>query len=271
MSGSGSGSAGVGLMSVGSMTVTDRRNIFDRIALGCISYLEHCEDCSTVTFQSNDGAPSHEFLIWDKKHSPFNLPEDLRRFYSIMNGFSMAWTVEVAERSLVIGDMRLNKIENITKCVVDPNLTTAIALSTEAATPLNVADCSLFILDNSCELGDIVLLYRHSDITSVSSTTATTAAPTTKVNAMPEVWLLSASGTLTYLCQSFTQYLRLMVVHLGVIGWQGAFTSAGLSEVTQHWMGLFCPERLLVDKQYRADVEKNSISSINNTNNVASS
>jgi hypothetical protein len=38
-----------------------------------------------------------------------------------------------------------------------------------------------------------------------------------------------------------------MVVHLGIIGWQYAYTDIGLDNVTRQWMRLYCPERLAAD------------------------
>jgi hypothetical protein len=38
-----------------------------------------------------------------------------------------------------------------------------------------------------------------------------------------------------------------MVVHLGIYGWQSAFTPEGASPATQQWMRMFCKERLIVD------------------------
>ena len=38
-----------------------------------------------------------------------------------------------------------------------------------------------------------------------------------------------------------------MVVHLGIVGWQYAYTDIGLDNVTRQWMRLYCPERLAAD------------------------
>jgi hypothetical protein len=54
-----------------------------------------------------------------------------------------------------------------------------------------------------------------------------------------------------YISKTFTQYFRLMVIHVGIHGWQLAFTPEGVPPVTQQWMGLFCKERLIVDKYWR--------------------
>jgi len=36
----------------------------------------------------------------------------------------------------------------------------------------------------------------------------------------------------------------LMMMHVGVHGWQLAYTPEGISLITKQWMNLFCRERL---------------------------
>jgi len=46
----------------------------------------------------------------------------------------------------------------------------------------------------------------------------------------PEVWFADRSGTYHYIASSFTEYLKLMASHLGIPGWQYAFTPLGLGK-----------------------------------------
>jgi hypothetical protein len=61
------------------------------------------------------------------------------------------------------------------------------------------------------------------------------------------VWFQDLACKWHYVSPSFTHYFRLMVVHLGIIGWQYAYTDIGLDNVTRQWMRLYCPERLAAD------------------------
>lgn len=67
----------------------------------------------------------------------------------------------------------------------------------------------------------------------------------------PEIWIITNSCQLIYLCNSFLQYMRLMVTHLGIYQWQLAFSDDGLPVLTEQYMQLFCKERLIIDKHYR--------------------
>lgn len=245
-------------MSVSSSVSLERRNLFDQFALGCISYLEHCEECRTVTFQGNDAAASHELLIWEKRNAPLRLPEDLRRFYSMMNGFSLNWAVEIDEKLVTIGEMRLNRLEHIIRNPCEATISTPSLPYMEMSSLPDVSKCSMFTLDPGCEFGDIVLLYRSSTSESSSSSSGGSTINGSESGNVPqpEIWLLDVSGQLTYICSSFTQYMRLMTVHLGILGWQGVFTADGLSETTQHWMNVFCKERLVGDRHFRAEIQR---------------
>ena len=198
----------------------------------------------SVIFHSPDAANSHEFALWEKKHSPLKLPEDLKKFYSSFNGFSITWTVEIASKPVNIGDMRLNKMDmlqrNLNEFYVNSNV-----LPKDVDAP-DYTKCTLFTLDSHCEVGEVVLLYRSYLTDNMSINTG--SQPADKL--VPEVWLLDLSGQLHFISNTFTQYLRLMVAHLGIFGWQLAFTEGGLSETTQQWMGLFCKERLIIDRHY---------------------
>lgn len=235
----------------------ERRNIFDQIALGCISHLEQCEECRTVTFQGHDPVAPHEIVLWERKNSPLKVPEDLKRFMTIMNGFTLNWAVDIDERLVPIGDIRILKLDQIIRhpCVEATIAPSSIPFMENRSIP-DPLRCSMFILDSSCELGDIVLLYRvpfHGDSPSLKIDIDTANS---SLCSQPEIWLLDTNGQLHYICSSFTQYLRLAVVHLGVIGWQSTFTIDGLSETTQHWMNVICKERLICDRFIRSEILK---------------
>lgn len=222
------------------MNTSESKKLFNQIALGCITYLEGCEDCRNIFFQGNKECGNHEFTSWEKKNAPVKLPDDLKKCYSLFNGFLLRWEVDIARTLVPVGELRLNTLDEIKACnAID--FTVQQALPPYVQTPVK-KHCSLFTIDSHSEIGNIVLLYRFaSDSTSKDQV---------NVNNQPEVWLLDRSGQLIYLAATFTQYVRLMVVHLGVYGWQHIFSDDGLSDITQQWMNMFCKERLIMDRHY---------------------
>lgn len=223
-----------------NMNTIEAKKLFDQVALGCISYLESFEECKNIFFQSNKECANHEFTAWEKRNTPIKLPDDMKKCYSLFNGFILRWEVEITNSLVPIGELRLN-------CLEDIKSSNTIDFIVQQNLPLHVQkpvkkQCTLFVIDSHSEVGNIVLLYRlPSD-----------AKDQNVLLNQPEVWLMDRSGQLIYLAATFTQYVRLMVVHLGIYGWQMVFSDDGLMDVTQHWMALFCKERLIVDRHYLA-------------------
>jgi hypothetical protein len=62
----------------------------------------------------------------------------------------------------------------------------------------------------------------------------------------PEVWFQDISARWHFVSATFSNFLRLLLAHMGVFGWHMAYTPEGLSAETIHWMGLFCKERICV-------------------------
>eukprot|EP00731_Ephydatia_muelleri_P017163 Em0010g261a len=61
------------------------------------------------------------------------------------------------------------------------------------------------------------------------------------------IWLLDLSLSWHLLCRTFSDYLRLAAVHLGLRQWPYALTSVGLSPLYQKWFHLFVPKRYELD------------------------
>ena len=58
-----------------------------------------------------------------------------------------------------------------------------------------------------------------------------------------------------YIANTFTDYFRVMVMHLGIPNWQYAFTQCGLDQQTLQWFRFFIPERLSIDIENRKFLE----------------
>ena len=61
------------------LSESNRKLLIDLLTLNCISYLESFPECQIVETRAGDAVQSHEFLLWEKRNSPFILPHDMRR------------------------------------------------------------------------------------------------------------------------------------------------------------------------------------------------
>jgi tubulin polyglutamylase complex subunit 2 len=262
-----------------------RRDLFDRVCLSCLTYLETFEECSLVTFTGHDKASDHDLDLWEKQSLPYQLPEDMKSFYRMFNGFNVKFMVEAGAATLPVGAMQLNNLKGIKRLPLEgqfPGIPDISGMTSAA-----------FVLDDTMEDGNIVLLYRSaadremcvissrskdkeqfkvgigksgsaSNIIAMSTTTnkpsmSDAISPTSNPSAStnpdttqagyenPEIWFQDRSARWHFLSRTFSDFLRVMVVHLGIDGWAMAFTPEGVSAVTQQWMGVFNRERLCLD------------------------
>lgn len=85
-----------------------------------------------------------------------------------------------------------------------------------------------FDLDSSCQSGKVALLYCQG-------------------NDNPQIWFQDLSCKWYFLCKTFSDYFRLLVMHLGLPNWHYSFTEVGLDPASKHWFRLLSPERLAID------------------------
>ena len=79
-----------------------KRKIFDKSALNVISYLESFPEVIAVDFQTNPGVMAHELTLLQKKFD-VSLPEDLKIFYRLFNGFSVQWQTDLGAKPVTVG------------------------------------------------------------------------------------------------------------------------------------------------------------------------
>ncbi|XP_054253300.1 tubulin polyglutamylase complex subunit 2 isoform X6 [Indicator indicator] len=65
----------------------------DKLTLGVTRILETSPGVAEVTFVEKEPAERHTIISWEQKNSCI-LPEDLKNFYLMTNGFQMSWSVK---------------------------------------------------------------------------------------------------------------------------------------------------------------------------------
>ena len=97
-------------------------------------------------------------------------------------------------------------------------------------------DVAAFDIDSKVKGGRIALIYR---------------AHSTQSGSKPQIWFQDLSCNWFFISNTFTDYFRLMVMHLGLPNWQYAFTQVGLDPQTLQWLRFLSPERLAIDMESR--------------------
>jgi tubulin polyglutamylase complex subunit 2 len=230
------------------------REIFDDISLSVISFLENHDGVTSVDFVERRGAALSEIVTWEQEHKPYLLPNDYKAFLLISNGLLLRWHIHHHENEFPLGCLHLNELSRVDRIErndedsdeeyeeglnaaangeeAEKNKTSGILVKrgpkgrrTLERLPKNSA---AFDLDHTCTGGHVTLFYRDN-------------------TSNPQIWFQDMSCKWFFIANSFTDYFRLMIMHLGLPCWQYAFTEVGLDPVSQQWFRFLSPERLAID------------------------
>lgn len=117
---------------------------------------------------------------------------------------------------LILGEIKLNKIDNIKKVPID---TTTICNNYtdeyNIPTCINYQKYIGYTLTSSSEVGDILLLYNNTN-NSKNNNDNNTININNDSNEQPQIWFMDLSNRLHFISYSFTNYLRLEIIHLGI-------------------------------------------------------
>jgi len=84
------------------------------------------------------------------------------------------------------------------------------------------------------------------DILMLNATTALVYEKDDKegIESSPQVFHCDPAGDLHFLAETFSDFMRLLFLHAGIRGWEGAFTSRGLDPQAKLWLQIFGRIRL---------------------------
>jgi tubulin polyglutamylase complex subunit 2 len=211
--------------------------LFDEIAFNILSYLESIDEVCDIDFIANPAAKHVEINLWERRNAPSEFPSDFKRFLNLYNGIHLKWKVQVVDQPIVIGEIKINKMDQILPLAIDGAQFLPADASGLSITLPDPKTSTAYAF-SSCDDGIVVLLYRHQS------------------TLFPEVWCVDNNKRWHFICYSFTQYLRLAVLHLGIIGWHAMYFPEGMTMSTRQWMGMFCRERLCVYENQRLAAKK---------------
>ncbi|XP_043834536.1 tubulin polyglutamylase complex subunit 2-like isoform X3 [Dromiciops gliroides] len=190
-----------------------------------------------VRIMEKEPAERHMIASWELKNDCV-MPEDLKNFYLMTNGFHMVWSVKLDDQPVPLGCLVINSIANLTQLTQSamytlPNSPTLEDLDDEEdeanedqpEKPHFDSRSIIFELDSCNGNGKVCLVYRR-------------ASPVAKES---KIWFLDRALYWHFLTDSFTAYYRLLITHLGLPQWQYAFTNYGVSPQAKQWFNMYKP------------------------------
>ncbi|KAF1466238.1 Tubulin polyglutamylase complex subunit 2, partial [Pygoscelis adeliae] len=201
--------------------------------------LETSPGVAEVTFVEKEPAERHTIISWEQKNSCI-LPEDLKNFYLMTDGFQMTWSVKTDDTPMPLGSMVINSVSKLCRLggssmYTLPNAPTLADLEDDTdeegngdkpEKPHFDSRSLIFELDPCNGNGKVCLVYKH-------------AKPV--VSPDTEIWFLDRALYWHFLTKTFTAYYRLLITHLGLPQWQYAFTSYGVSPQAKQWFNMYKP------------------------------
>uniref|UniRef100_A0A9L0TI78 Tubulin polyglutamylase complex subunit 2 n=1 Tax=Equus caballus TaxID=9796 RepID=A0A9L0TI78_HORSE len=86
----------------------------EKLTLGITRILESSPGVTEVTILEKAPAERHMISSWEQKNNCV-LPEDVKNFYLMTNGFHMTWSVKLDEHVIPLGSMAINSISKLTQ------------------------------------------------------------------------------------------------------------------------------------------------------------
>ncbi|XP_063279594.1 tubulin polyglutamylase complex subunit 2 isoform X2 [Prinia subflava] len=176
----------------------------------------------------------------DQQKNSCVLPEDLKNFYLMTDGFQMTWSVKTDDTPMPLGSMVINSVSKLCRLggasmYTLPSAPTLADLEDDTdeegngdkpEKPHFDSRSLIFELDPCNGNGKVCLVYKHAE---------PVVSPDT------EIWFLDRALYWHFLTKTFTAYYRLLITHLGLPQWQYAFTSYGVSPQAKQWFNMYKP------------------------------
>ncbi|XP_007486793.1 tubulin polyglutamylase complex subunit 2 isoform X1 [Monodelphis domestica] len=212
----------------------------EKLTLGVARILEASPGVTGVSVVEREPADIGMITAWEQENDCI-LPDDLRNFYLMTNGFHMLWNVKLDNYPVPLGSLMINslmKLNQLHQSSVyllpnSPSLGDLEEDEDEVFVP-NGDDPEkphfdsrnrIFELDSCSGNGKVCLVYKRDKPAPQDS----------------EIWFLDRALYWHFLSDSFTTYYRLLITHLGLPQWQYAFTSYGISPQAKQWFNMYKP------------------------------
>ncbi|XP_017785960.1 PREDICTED: tubulin polyglutamylase complex subunit 2 [Nicrophorus vespilloides] len=207
-------------------------SFFVNLLLGLPKQLEKFEKLGVKsTYLSRRQPISHgDICAWEHKQGIL-LPEDLRNFYTSIDGFLFSWTFSFKmDKCITTGKIEINQLQDLVQ-IIGHEATQDPGVST-------VGERFELKLGNSSKLFELVTINLDNKVVLVYLNSRYS----------PTIWLSTGPNEYYFLADDFTTYFRMAIAHLGIPKWQLLFTPEGIPQSIENMIRFLAPD-LLKDKR----------------------
>jgi tubulin polyglutamylase complex subunit 2 len=189
--------------------------------------LDQIPRINNINYDKRNPAERNSVNAWETRHN-VSLPPDMRSFYLCTDGFSLFWSYEYTETDIKrVGKIHIPHLIQIT--LIRENLETIMAANQNSAKSsatssandaipnLNLSlKSKIFELNTILDVAKVVMIYEVPESSSM------------------KIYLLEQESLkLQFLADTFSEYLRMCIAHLGLPYWELCFSSCTLPSWTQ--------------------------------------
>lgn len=205
---------------------------YDTITLGLVKVLSNIPRVTNINYDKRNPAERGSVNAWETRHG-VNLPSDMKSFYLSSDGFCLFWSFEYSSTEVKrVGKIHIPHLIQIT--LVRENLE-SIMSATSNQTPAKSSNSSSSSNNNDSipplKLTTKGKIFELSTVLDVAKVVMLYETP----EATPKIYLLQIDNLkLNFLADTFSEYLRMAIAHLGLPYWELCFsTSCQLPTWTQ--------------------------------------
>lgn len=189
---------------------------YENLTLGLIKVLSNIPRITNINYDKRNPAERNSVNAWESRHN-VNLPVDMKSFYLCTDGFCLFWSYEYSANDIKrVGKIHIPHLIQIT--LVRENLESIMAApgnQAQTKPPVNDAipplglnvKSKIFELSSILDVAKVVMLYE-------------------KPESCPRVYLLELETLkLQFLADTFSEYVRMAIAHLGLPYWELCFST----------------------------------------------
>ncbi|XP_033242490.1 tubulin polyglutamylase complex subunit 2 isoform X2 [Drosophila miranda] len=219
---------------------------YENLTLGLIKTLSTVPRVCNVNLERRQPLNACQVVNWEQRHCVY-LPEDMKKFYLSTDGFVLNWSYQYAPNDIRrVGHIYFPHLLQVT--LLRENIETTHSSSGVAHTP--TATTSDLPGAGSSSTASLLPLGMPSASSGTGKDKWGNATPTitakSKIFEINNINEMAKLNTLSwqFLAETFSEYLRMSIAHLGLPYWELCFSSFGLPSWTEQLFLLLAPHLL---------------------------
>ncbi|XP_037930380.1 tubulin polyglutamylase complex subunit 2 [Teleopsis dalmanni] len=232
---------------------TPEEIFYENLTLGLVNTLSNVPRISNVCCEHRAPCEKPHIQNWEQRHCVY-LPEDMKKFYLSTDGFLLQWSYQysptdmrkvgiiyfpyLAEISLLRDNIEQSpNMSSSESSITQPTQSNPVKDRWGNPTPVMSSKSKVFELKSVNETAKVCLVYESTGTNN------------------PKFYLLeNFTSKWQFLADTFSEFLRMSIAHIGLPYWELCFSSFGLPTWAEQLFLLLAPHLLEEHEQRRTKI-----------------